>query len=745
MAVTGGPDLDFWSTHSDYQAPMLVQRILITMLLGLFLHALFADAPCVAEPNAPQISITVEQPRSCSGILVTPEAANKTQKMVLGTSPNLDDQSHHFEIIATNTRHSFSRSSEVWLYGISDKSGLWPLEKVRNSLQGDWIEQPQPGSPMGKVFLSIGKATSSISGVAHGELNLDLLSHPWSGQLQTQFDNLYQSFDLYSIQPQRITLRLTQCSLDTTLTTRSYTFSYPLGGHDVLSISNIDGTPLRITASSTDAGYTIEGTATQLRLNKEGASLKQQFLIAIFGTFLSCIFVFCVRHGKTNQGYRFVAALALAVIVGVAWWLLFYPAFMSTDSLEQWFQAIQHRYGTRHPPLMGMMMHYVQYIDATPATFSLIQSIMWWLSIYALLGILCLSRKAWLAGCAVLSLHPVLWHYSVTLWKDIWMTICVLWGFYFLMQSRSKMQYRWFILSTCSFALALCFRHNAFPFALIPALECFFNRKLLFSSMHRASRAALCICICAICLIPSKLIEHLPNTYPETTRLAPQLLAQSLGAYVQLDPTHPGRQKFREEFDSIFGYGKLNEALEHYDCADWSYLIFPKFSSTPILHRDLIVAEQDYVLSAFIKVLKEYPVQWLQHKLCNFRAFFSGKVGLITHHGIDANSFGFEQVSFFPKTRSVVTDITTWFNTHILVQHKCYCLLLIFALICAYYQRIDRIIPLAVGALGYIVPYLLIDNTPEWRFLLPTDILALCCVVIVYDVYLTKSVKVIST
>jgi hypothetical protein len=716
---------------------MLVRRILTVALLGLLMHPLLVGAPCAAEPN-PELSITVQQPYSCSGILVTPEAPNKSQKVVLEASSNRDDTLHPFEVIATNTRHSFSRSSEVWLYGVSDKSGPWPLEKVRRSLQGDWIEQPQPNAPLGIVFLSIGKAPSSIAGVAQGELNLELLSHPWSGQVQTKFDDLYQSFDLYSTQPERITVRLTRCSQDTTLIHRSYTFRYPLGARDVLSITNIDGSPLTITNSKSTSNYSIEIAPPQLILNKQAASTQQQIILVTMALALLLIAVLCIQRAATNQAYRFFASLSLAIIVGLGWWLVFYPAFMSTDSLEQWFQATQHRYGTRHPPLMAMMLHWTQYLDATPATFSCIQSILWWLSIYALLGVLCKTRRAWLAGCILLSLHPVLWHYSVTLWKDIWMTICVLWGFYFLMQFRSTFQRRWYLCAASAFALSLCFRHNAFPFAVIPALEFFINGHLLIGPMRQIARITCSILIFVACLLPSKLLEQLPNTHQETTRLAPQLLVQTLGAYVRLDPTDPGRQQFRKEFDGMFGYGKLNEALEHYDCADWSYLIFPKSSSTAILHRDLIVAEQDFVIRAFKDVLRHYPVQWFQHKLCNFRAFFSGKVGLITHHGIDANAFGFEQVSFFPALKTAVTAITAWFNSSILVQHKCYCLLLLIAMVCAYYQRIPRIILLAVGALGYLVPYLMIDNTPEWRFFLPTDVLALCCICIVLDEFYNR-------
>jgi hypothetical protein len=677
--------------------------------------------------------VTVTQPVNCSGIIVRSLSPYGFNQIILTQNPNSNTDKTFFKLSANTNHNIASRGNEVWLFGITDQTGLWSPDKIRQTLRGSWEERTQKDSPLGIVFISTGNAPSFIETDAVGDIDFLVLTHPWSGIITTQFGLNQQTFDLYSPERRMTTIRLTTCNPNLLTTQRTYTFHYPVQTKENFSITNIDSSNLtvnKITTSSTN--LTITNTNSEVYVQKIKSTVIT--IITILITAILSIVVFLSFFSIWNKRFksRILSSLGLALCIGTMWWLVFFPAIMSTDSLEQWFQATQHVYGTRHPPLMAMLMSVSQLFDTTPATFSLIQSVLFWWSLFTCISMFSSSRWRWILYCTLISLHPVLWSYSVTLWKDIWLTTFILSSVTLQVLYQKTLQKKYLFLCIITTSIAISFRHNAVTFAVLPPLL-FYYYAPSFIYSNRIKKILISSFIFILCLIPAKLFEMLPFAHHETGRLAPQLLIQSLGVYVRLDPNNPERIQFKENFDTKFGIGIFDSAMNDYLCEDWKYLIFPHKKEKALLHRDIIVAEKQFVIDAFITAIKNHPLLWLKHRFCNLKMFFAGHHGSITHPGIDLNSFRFESDSFFPTIKNYSLKIIARFNQSIFISHLFYILILLISLLISIFLNFKAVMIVASTALFYIVPYLIIDMTPEWRFLLPTNILAGICLMMLVE------------
>ncbi|MEZ5967202.1 MAG: hypothetical protein R3F56_25425 [Planctomycetota bacterium] len=169
----------------------------------------------------------------------------------------------------------------------------------------------------------------------------------------------------------------------------------------------------------------------------------------------------------------------LAVALATADWIVFRPGILSSDSIDQYSQALHGRFNNWHPPLMGLVL-------AGFLRLGLGLGWLVWMQAFALIGgVLTLSRRvldvrrsgqprrgdgriAALAGLAVLSplLSPSLF-YAVTFWKDVWTAIAMLWlAALFLQCVRRRRDHGTSRPSTfVAFAFVVvvtpCVRHNA--------------------------------------------------------------------------------------------------------------------------------------------------------------------------------------------------------------------------------------------------------------------------------------------
>lgn len=159
--------------------------------------------------------------------------------------------------------------------------------------------------------------------------------------------------------------------------------------------------------------------------------------------------------------------------------IIFFPANMTPDSIDQWAQAIGDRQlNDWHPVVYTLMMRLLINIWKSPAIISLAQIVF-----FALVGATCLNiiykkginKKILILFAIIFPLIPSNGNTLITIWKDIPYTISLLWSTYILCQIveqknnflRSKLNCLNLILNLISVAL---FRHNGIVVLAIIAI-----------------------------------------------------------------------------------------------------------------------------------------------------------------------------------------------------------------------------------------------------------------------------------
>lgn len=155
-------------------------------------------------------------------------------------------------------------------------------------------------------------------------------------------------------------------------------------------------------------------------------------------------------------------------LIYMVYFLAFYPAVMSRDSLVQWEQITAFQFEDWHPFFHTLSQWLLTRFWFSPAIVALTQ--MAFLALVIALSMHYLRKKgvstAFLFIIALFyGLHPVIASYSVTLWKDVPFSIAVFWLSYLairIVHSRGQWLFVWKnrILLSLSLWLSFFFRHN---------------------------------------------------------------------------------------------------------------------------------------------------------------------------------------------------------------------------------------------------------------------------------------------
>jgi hypothetical protein len=180
--------------------------------------------------------------------------------------------------------------------------------------------------------------------------------------------------------------------------------------------------------------------------------------------------------GAFLRGQAYWAKYALpCLVIWLVYWLAFFPALMSFDSIYQWEQLLQFQFEDWHPASHTLAMWLITRIWFSPAAIALAQILAmsslvgWGLAKFARLGVP--SALLWVV-CMLLALSPVNGMMVINLWKDIPYAISVLWLTLLMLEilaSQGKwLAQRWTNILTLAIALALValFRHQGMFVAL---------------------------------------------------------------------------------------------------------------------------------------------------------------------------------------------------------------------------------------------------------------------------------------
>ena len=330
-------------------------------------------------------------------------------------------------------KHSASsQGSEVWLRMEADDKSVLPKD-IR--LFGDWV---QDGDFVRSAGAS-GPNKVSWRGSA-ADIRLVFVSHPWSGIARVTVNGVSKDIDLFSA----------------TGDSRVLTLSGPERSSHFLQFAHRTGI--------------------------------RQWMVAI-GDVMLAAFVLLAAFaalGRTTRGEAFAddrgslwkESLALGAplaLTGILALLIFYPGPMTSDSLDQWQQAANGEYVDAHPLLYGLIMFASRSAGGGPALVSLAQLTFLSLSCGWLIAVVARacnapSWSAWMAS-GVLALHPFVWLTSITLWKDVPYSACIVGLTAFTVHRcilLPKQRVSWPAVAALAVMMfgAMSLRHNGPPVAL---------------------------------------------------------------------------------------------------------------------------------------------------------------------------------------------------------------------------------------------------------------------------------------
>lgn len=148
-----------------------------------------------------------------------------------------------------------------------------------------------------------------------------------------------------------------------------------------------------------------------------------------------------------NEGGRPGALFsALVAAIGFIFTVYaFYPGVMSSDSLDQFQQALNFRFSDWHPPAMAIFWSGLAHIWRGPQLMLLMQEALFWGAVYLLLSTLEI-RALWARLLVVgLLFSPALLNFSGVIWKDVQLTASWLFvlAFVYAAQMKGKPVTKW--------------------------------------------------------------------------------------------------------------------------------------------------------------------------------------------------------------------------------------------------------------------------------------------------------------
>jgi hypothetical protein len=440
-----------------------------------------------------------------------------------------------------------------------------------------------------------------------------------------------------------------------------------------------------------------------------------------------------------------IYALATAGTLSAFWLAIFYPGNLSPDSLSQWGQAVSLlKLEDWHPIGMTLLMRAVHVVfgwltmESQIAVFAWIQGTVFWASIYSIIGIADLSRKAKLIACACITLYYPIWLYTVTLWKDVWFAVAFFWMIRCLYRfslgevSTSR--------ATCSLVPLLVFailnRHTtalSFLFlvaALSPIVWKRFGRKRLVANWL-FSTVILLSAIGAAKLVNWTLdVADAGNI----TNWIALFEVAGTAHFAQMNPA-----EWRDlRSAQAFGEDRFSKVLRLYHCgATLDYLVFQP--GHPLEKNDLLQSRM--AIPDLFTVARNHPWAYLMHRGCSVLrlvGFQHDGVYFPFHEVISPNEFGLEARSVVPKVRAILMRWEHQSTKYPIIRwpYRHYLLLLASA-VAAFLSLKRRTDPnryliylLFVAGLAVLCPLCIVTPAPDWRYLMGADVCWVCSVLI---------------
>jgi hypothetical protein len=179
-----------------------------------------------------------------------------------------------------------------------------------------------------------------------------------------------------------------------------------------------------------------------------------------------------------------VAGFAVFVAYG-------FPGYMSTDSVQQLFEARTGHFSDGHPPLMAFEWRFLDRIVAGPILMLLVQGSVFLVGLYYLLRRLLAPRAAAWTAIAIFLYPPVMTTMAV-IWKDSQMAALLVSGTAAILSPRLRVR----VAGLALLAAACAIRYNALV-AAVPLVAILFEWR---RPLNWWRRVAIFVAACVVAL-----------------------------------------------------------------------------------------------------------------------------------------------------------------------------------------------------------------------------------------------------
>lgn len=729
-------------THVRMKTPAArwfsVSVVLSTAVLASLTLVVLNGGP----PRPPHLSALVELSGPSSRLNLSLTAAGKPARDLLFHSeldladPRAPSQDWEVEIVPLRQKNEKAQGLEVWVFDIATPDQHVDWDRAEWGSSGPWTLRSDTKGAGGRVAIAHLEPHRTLKAKVKGtRLTVRLLRHPWSGLARVSVNGRTHDVDLFDEKGGEALLTYDADAFQDGAWTRTREVSVDLPElSDAESEIDFASTPpgsLRIVSADINGRTATVVGATRLRSTTGVLTPSSAPYAATLGLALTLVlgvFVW-LRHRELSSAqvaaYCGLAGVALAAL----WTFVGYPGTLSSDSIDQWGQAVANRYTTWHPPVMAMLMRVTQRFTDRPWLFTFLQASLFWFAIMWSLAAVLTNRRLWLVASGLVALHPVLWFYSVTLWKDVWVAMVGLLATAALVVYVRNRSPRRLLTAVALYSLAACFRQNAPTVLLVPAAVIFFSwahRPLLVRGLGAAAAMALM-------LAPSRLVPRLPHVAdsPATSSLAPHVNTPLFGMVARLPPDSPDFALVRTEVDGEYGAGVFDSVRANYNEACALYLYYGPTSLGP---GGASAGHDAASIRLFKRLAWLHPRLLVDHRLSSLAWWLQVQdVSLPFSSGVVANSYGIRQESYVPGFLAQAVVLAQRFSPSLLMRHWLFDLVLLLSAAGALYRRNWPLLVPAATGLAYIAPFLVLDPCPDWRYQLFNYLLAFLCLAMLAD------------
>ena len=340
------------------------------------------------------------------------------------------------------------------------------------------------------------------------------------------------------------------------------------------------------------------------------------------------------------------------------WFASFRPGLMSADSLAHWTEATRGGWMDLHPPAYTALMWVSATLAGSPSLLTLSQSLLLAAGIVAVAKALVrlgAPRTATVVTTGVVATTPMVGAFSVSLWKDVPYTACLLFASARLLdvvaarlQNDDLSTRRPLVAAAAWLAPAVVLRQNGIVFALVVFAA-------VFVAAPRLRRLAAVLAIALVVLVAASKVVIFPalGIRPSPAFAAVATLSHDLAAVAS---SHPDLfdPEDREVLGRVAPFELWTARFRQFGCTSLNWMYDRSF------RRGRFEGNERRYLDLWLETVGEAPGAVARNRLCvssiAWRPDSVGKVYTVSR-GVDPNGLGLEAVPIVAGAETVAVEI----------------------------------------------------------------------------------------